>query len=1188
MSALDISEGTRAAQERASDPARSVFVAANAGSGKTFVLACRVVRLLLSGAEPSRILCLTYTKAAAAEMQTRIFATLSQWTRASEEALAAELAQLGARPTPEALAAARRLFARALETPGGLKIQTIHAFCESLLHLFPLEAHVPGHFEVLDDAQSAMLLAEARRLLIVQASGEEADEGLAEAFAEALSLAGEAGLDRLIGECVSKRDRIRAHLGAAGGLDEAVGRLAKALDVRADETQESLLAPAFHPPGFDDAFAARLAEAARESGKPTDAKLLAKLSSLHAASQAPERFEALKALCLKADGGRYKTSSVATKAVTGAFADFEERLHALAGFVEETAERLSTLRLFRASRAALIIARKLEGDYQELKRRRGRLDFEDLIVRTADLLTRGEAAAWVHYKLDQGIDHVLVDEAQDTSPRQWEVVRSLVEEFFSSDDRKRRTMFAVGDEKQSIYSFQGASPAMFTAERRRLEAQAKAARADFSRVALQQSFRSTATVLAAVDKAFEAEEDRRGLSVENEKPVHVSARGAVPGLVEIWPPYVKQAARESDDWLDPIDTEPLSSPVNRLAMRIASTIEGWLGQPLEDRRGRRPLGPGDVIVLVRKRSAFVGAMSAALRDRHIPVAGADRLVITDHIAVQDLMALGRVVSNAEDELSLAEALKSPLFGFSDDDLMGLALSRRAERPEPLYFALRRLAAEGGAERLPAFVTDKAALAARAAAAFLRLEELRDRAGFEGVFTFYARLLGPEGARARLIARLGHDAGEVVDAFLDLACAHEADGKPDLDAFLATLASAPPTIKREMDQGRGEVRIMTAHAAKGLEAPVVFLVDPGSAPFVHTHGARLMEWEAMPGLAPGAAPGFLWCPEKALVTPVVETLREAERQRAEEEYRRLLYVGMTRAADRLVICGHAGTRGPHESSWLMRVQSSLGPDCEEVRDEAGELVAYRWGPAPAEAKLAGPTPAQAAASRVLDLSPLPAELRPPRPLVPSDPAGTLRIEMEEEPPRLGSPVLSGQPQASLAIRRGLLTHKLLQILPELPPQAREAAARRHLAVAAGEMSEAQREAILGAALAVLSHERFSALFSPGSRAEVGLRGTVEIAGRTYPVSGTIDRLAVSERSVLIVDYKTNRLPPATLDEVPAAYVTQLALYRALLMPLYPGRPVEAALLFTEAPRLIELPPAAMEEALAGLASRRGAA
>ncbi|WP_082536904.1 MULTISPECIES: double-strand break repair helicase AddA [unclassified Aureimonas] len=1202
MSRPPPSPATIKAQSDASHPGTSVFVAANAGSGKTHVLSLRVVRLLLAGASPSKILCLTYTKAASAEMATRVFTTLSGWATAPEAALSKTLHELlGRQPKPADIARARRLFAEALESPGGLKIQTIHAFCEAILHQFPLEANVPGHFAVLDDAESAVLLAEARRLLVTGAPEASDGRAVAGAFAEALSFGGEWGLDQLLAEIVRKRDPIRAHVESSGGLEPAIRRLAQALGLQGEEDEAAIAARIRPTPGFDEVFRARLAQLAAASKAKTDIKLAETLGLIAQAATPAETLALYRGLALTQKGEPRK--SVATKAVVDALPDFAERLAALQDHLAAIDEALRGLRLFRATRAALIVADRLEQDYSRLKLRRGRLDFEDLIVKTADLLQRSEAGAWVHYKLDQGIDHVLIDEAQDTSPRQWQVMRQIVEEFFAGASARPapRTLFAVGDEKQSIYSFQGASPQMFAAERRSLAARAKEADLPFAEVRLRQSFRTVETVLEAVDRVFADPTNREGLSSEGEPPAHESARPGETGLVEIWPAVTAARVEEPDDWLRPVDVEPAASPANRLARRIAATIKDWIGDPIVTKTGRRALGAGDVLVLVRKRSGFVEAMGKALRDLRIPVAGADRLVITDHIAIQDLMALGRVVANSEDELSLAAVLKSPLFGFSDDELMALALSRgegAREGAEALYLALRRLAGPRGPERLPGFVTESAAadLLAKAHAAFERLETLRDRAGFESVFAFYARILGPEGGRAKLTARLGRDAGEVIDAFLDLALAEEEEGQPGLDAFLADLSASPPQLRREMEHGKGEVRILTVHASKGLEAPVVFLVDPGSAPFSHAHGARLLAYEDMPGLAPGEPPGFLWRAEKDLETATVATLKAAEKRRAEEEYRRLLYVGMTRAADRLVVCGTAGVTGPHESSWLSRVEAALEPVATRLEDEAGQLTGYRIGSRDA-GKLAPAAGEAAPRRRAIDLSPLPPEALPPRPLAPSGAGSNDALEIESETgagsgPGAGqggyvSPVLSGAGGPSQAIRRGLVVHRLLQALPDLGEGEREAAARRYLASdAASDLGEAARETLLASVLGVLADPAFAAIFAPGGRAEVSIQGTLELGGRAYRVAGTIDRLAETADEVLLVDFKTNRPPPAGLSDVPAAYVLQLALYRELLKPLYPGRPVRAALLFTEAPRLIELPAAAMDEALAARA-RSGA-
>ncbi|MDY8108328.1 double-strand break repair helicase AddA [Fulvimarina sp. 2208YS6-2-32] len=1207
MSAFAVSDHTTQQQRIAADPNLSVFVSANAGAGKTHVLTERVVRLLLAGFDPSRILCLTFTKAAAAEMSNRVFKRLSAWATMPEADLLAQIEALEkTRPAPERIAQARQLFARALETPGGLKIQTIHAFCEAILHQFPLEANVAGHFEVLDDTESQLMLGEVKRRLITGAAalsaGREAAQDLRDAFAEALAIGGEFGFDGLLGEIVQKRDDIRRHIDGCGGLGGAVAFLAEALDIDPDEDDASIVAALGPVPGFDRSFCEVLQHVAGLSDKKTDVRLAGLLPALKDAAGPLDALHVLRQIVMTQAGGRRSVASVATKAVTGEVPDLEDRLDRAQTFVEAAEDRLAALKLFRASRAALVIADALERDYAVMKRRRGRLDFTDLIARTADLLSRSQAASWVHYKLDQGIDHILIDEAQDTSPRQWEVMRQLVDEFFvgRSSHNRTRTVFAVGDEKQSIYSFQGASPKKFDEERRAVEERAQSAGLVFRKVSLNQSFRTLQTVLGAVDTVFADPQNREGLSTSGEAPAHTSARKDGEGLVEIWPTFRADSAPEPDDWRAPMDEEPTSSPAYRLSLRIALQIKEWLGDPVVEKGEMRPLHAGDVMILVRKRTNFIPAMAAALRDADIAVAGTDRITITEHIAVQDLVALGRVATNYEDDLSLAALLKSPLFEFDDDELMALALSRGPG--EHLSGGLRRLAGPEGPGRIPDVFPDGARardLLRKAKVAIDRLDELRNRTGFQSVFAFYARILGPEGGRARLMARLGRDTGDVVDAFLDLALSEEAAGVSGLDAFLSALEQSPPEVKRQMDAGAGEVRIMTTHASKGLEAPVVFLVDPGAAPFHGSHGSRLMRWDTMPGLVDGQAPGLLWRASSKVETSAIAALREAEKRHAEEEYRRLLYVGMTRAAERLVICGTAGTRGPDENAWRERVETALKSEASEIVDASGNLCGWRIG-----SRRTGEAGSLRPASeelplRTLDLSKLDDEPLPPRPLTPSSAGAAFDADAADEasapppgeavgePDEAGlSPVLGTSAARTLGIRRGLLVHRLLQHLPTIAPEGRREIARAYAERALPGVGEEDREALLRSVHTVMEDARFAPLFSPTSRAEVAIAGTVRIGATDFAVNGTIDRLAVGAHEVLIVDYKTNRPPPRTLETVPREYIRQLAIYRALVAPLFPDRPVRAALLFTEGPHILSLDDAMMDAALRILENNSG--
>jgi ATP-dependent helicase/nuclease subunit A len=1171
--AIDL-DWTALQQARASDPAASSWVAANAGSGKTHVLSQRVIRLLLNGARPSSILCLTYTKAAASEMSNRVFARLSAWTTATDADLSKALHELeGAWPDERRLAFARQLFAVALETPGGLKIQTIHAFCEAVLHQFPLEANVAGHFAVMDDGETATLLAEARRTLLSATTMDE-DAELAGAFEEVLAAAGEQGLEVLLDDLVRNRNAIaafRRSAAARGGVERV---LRQALGLAPSDDAATISSEIWPLPVFDAPALAQLGSAVAAVGKDTDRKFHAGLAAV--ASLCPdERVSHLRQLFMTQAGDPRKVSGLVTKGVLNALPDLDLRISAAQDHVVRVLDRIHIHRMFAATQAALTLATRLNADYERLKRQRGRLDFDDLVERTASLLQRSGASAWVHYKLDQGIDHILVDEAQDTGPAQWEIIRALSSEFFVGAGTRPsvRTLFSVGDEKQSIYSFQGARPERFREEGRVASRRAEASGLPFESVELKLSFRSTEDVLQAVDKVFADPENRRGLSATESGVEHASVRIREPGIVDVWPLIGRDKRIEDEDWTAPFDDTPENDPKAQLARRVAAEIRRLIGSEYRIVKGRRRLlTAGDIIVLVRKRDGFVNALNRELKlEPAVAVAGADRLVLTDHIAIKDLMALGRCLALPDDDLALASVLKSPLFGLLEDDLFTLAADRPAGRSVRDY--LRDLARTG---RPP----------------FLRAHERLERWGAlmasRPVYEFYAEILGPEGGRAEFLARLGSEAADVLDEFLAFALAHEAGGLPGLVSFLEVLAAQSPEIKRELGQAENEVRIMTVHASKGLEAPVVFLVDSGGAAALVQHIPKL---RTLPVDGVGEVP--LWVPGKSHENSVSLDLRRRLMELAEDEYRRLLYVGMTRAADRLVVCGYHGLNPPRGPHWFDMVSRSLkAHGAAETMFAAGALSWEGWrftvpgskpiDGFPFEYELESPSEGEAT-GMIRPFGPMPAPVLPPRPLVPSGARAV--IDPEAGLSSAGSPLAaSARGSPNDALERGRLIHRLLQVLPGMALDDREAAARRYLDRTVPSWTNEVRLQTYALVAAILADPAFSAVFAAGSEAEVSVMGTVSLDGRDHVVSGRIDRIAVSDTEVLIIDYKTNRPPIETLDDVPFGYRAQMALYRALLAPLYPGRSIRAGLLFTEAPKLIALPTEVLEAALADIAPK----
>ncbi len=1199
-----IVESASDAQRTAADPRASVFVEANAGSGKTRVLVDRVARLLLAGAAPDRMLCVTFTKAAAGEMQTRLFKKLGVWSTLPDEDLAKQLDRLtGGGQAPD-LAAARRLFARALETPGGLKIQTLHAFCESLLRRFPLEAGLSPGFDVQDDAAASALKAESLDRLFANAHMAP-DGSLAAAIETILGAAGPDGVERIASLALGQRGRLSALLNEAGSIETFADRASLALSVPPELTESLALETVWAETAVDDLDAAL--SGLQSGGSKTE---ILSADRLAAALEVSERNPAEAArryldFWLTARGILKQPKSIfgkktgeTYKILVTLFGEDGSERHRIG---DEVLPFLANAKANEATRAGLTLASALIREYEHRLQRLRRVDFSDLVERARALLTDAEARIWTLYRLDQGLDHVLVDEAQDTAPDQWAVINALTEEFFAGegargDDELARSVFCVGDEKQSIYSFQNADPALFLAQRQRLERDADAAGLRFESPGLDVSFRSAPEVLASVDAAFAAEAaalnaperkdaadalETKFMMTDPETDAardalafhryggHRAARAGAPGCVEIWPAIPKPEAPEMDTLdLRPVDDERKDSARNQLAAAVADEISQILkrgdGVWREDEPWvQSPATPGDIIILVRKRGGLFEEIIRQLKLKGVPVAGADRMSLPDQLVVEDLISLARFALLPEDDLSLAEVLRSPFFHpvsaqtppIDDDALFDL--SRCPGRR--LWEKLRH--------------SDDARFAEAKAA----LDQVRGRVDAVAPYAFFAAFLNEasdtgETRLARLYARLGEQARDPAEEFLSRALEHERDGAPSLTRFVAAVSGDGSDIKREMDAGRGEVRVMTVHGAKGLEAPIVFLPDTTQAPK-----------DRAGGLYAHAEAGFVWAPDSTLRPPLVQALKDQAELAADGEYQRLLYVAMTRARDRLIVCGHThGVAGKvDEGSWHDRVWRAATRDgwtpVETVL--AAQAEENGWSAAPGLRLGTRPGGLGEARAAGRETAVLPAWMHEPAPIDPpaARPMAPSRLLSEQdsgfEPPPL-SPLAEGGPDR---FRRGALIHKLLQTLPDLEPERWDSSASAFLA-AKLDLSNAQRDEIATETLRVLRDPAFAALFGPGSRAEVAISGRAPDLPGDVVVNGQIDRLVITDHEVLIVDYKTNRPPPLEVEDVAPAYLAQMAAYRALLQALNPGKPVRCALLWTDGPRLMELPDEQMDAVL----------
>jgi ATP-dependent helicase/nuclease subunit A len=846
------------------------------------------------------------------------------------------------------------------------------------------------------------------------------------------------------------------------------------------------------------------------------------------------RFDEYLRAFFTATGERFK--DIVTKKLADAHPAIAATVAAEGERLQAVRERRSAAELYAASAALARLAAALLDEYARVKVARALLDYDDLVLKARDLLLRPGVAPWVLFKLDGGLDHILIDEAQDTNPEQWEIVRLIAEEFFAGEGAHEggRTVFAVGDAKQSIYSFQRADPAKFVAMREHFAAAVTAANATWRIVPLETSFRSVAAVLRAVDAVFKQPQALDGVALDGLEIRHEAHRRGHAGTIELWPPVEPDDGPDRENWRLPLEQRGASEPRARLARAIAATIRSWLDHGERLHAYDRPIRAGDVLVLVRRRGPFVTELVRALKAAAVEVAGVDRMYLTEQIAVEDLMALGQFLLLPDDDLTLATVLRGPLYGFDEEALFDLAYRRRGG----LWDALKQRRDER-----PEF-----------SYAATQLGELLARVDFVPPYEFFAEILGARRGRKAVFDRLGAEAGDPLDEFLASALAYERSHGVSLQGFLHWLSAGAAEIKRDLDQsGRDEVRIMTVHGAKGLEAPIVFLPDtlqvPTKTPSVLWSDGGLPLWliarDAMPRAAAAA-------------------LDDAKRRR-DQEYRRLLYVAMTRAADRLYVCGWNTRKRAPAGNWHDMVAAGLAAaDAEAFTfDSVPLLGGGGWtGPglrlvtpqtvAP-QAPAAGPS-AKARAAILPDWCwrEPPPEPAPPRPLAPSQP--------REEEPAARSPL--GEDRGT-AFLRGRLVHRLLQSLPGLPPAARAAAARRFLARRVHGLTKAAQAAMLRETLAVLEHPDFTPLFAPGSAAEVPVVGLV--GGRA--LSGQIDRLVVAGDTVLIVDYKTMRPVPRDEAAVPAAYLSQLAAYRAAVAAVYPGKTVRCALLWTDGPVLM---------------------
>lgn len=1092
------------AQIRAADPLASTWLGANAGSGKTRVLTDRVARLLLGDTRPEHILCLTFTNAAASEMQNRLFKRLGEWAMLDDPALITQLTELGEDAeslTPDFLARARTLFARAIETPGGLRIQTIHAFCASILRRFPLEAGVSPQFQEIDD-RTAQLLRE--QILNEMASGDE--DGL---IADIARIASNEPLQVLAESIVGQRD------GFAPPLDRAV--LIQRYGLAPHQTLDTLPSAVF--PGDELAFLAELVSDLQNGGA-TDKKLADAI--IKAQSGGLQAVLALESVVLTQQGTISQRVPPTSKLRKGALATSVIRLEELYKRIEAARDTRLALEAVEKDVTLHRFAGAFLRRYEETKQARGWLDFDDLITKTRHLLTDRQQAEWVLYRLDGDIDHILVDEAQDTSPAQWDVINKLAQEFTSGAGARsavRRTLFVVGDKKQSIYSFQGADPREFDTMRSAFRDQMEATDAPLVDGQLSYSFRSSVPILRLVDGVFEGREKAGFLPDQT----HISFHDRLPGRIDLWPLIEPPDGQEDDmPWDTPVDRVSPTHHNVILAGRIARFIDATLkaGTAIPDRIDNgivqsRRVHAGDFLVLVRSRGALFHEILKACKALRLPIAGADKLKVMAELAVQDLRALLSFLATPEDSLSLAAALRSPVFGLDEQAIFDLAHRRTSPH---LWTELRR--------RRDDFPSVMAVL-----------DDLRDQVDFLRPYDLLERTLIKHKGRQKIIGRLGEESEDGIDALLNQALSYEQTDIPSLTGFLHWMETDDIEIKRTVDSAGSRIRVMTIHGAKGLEAPIVILPDTHKKPsqsnketFVHAQGSA--HWRGTDKT------------RAVYQRTAVEQAKQAE----EEERDRLLYVALTRA-ERWLVVAAAGTADKNAESWHDRVQATLetigalphrfGFD-DDSPNEGLRLDHMAW-PDPVAEKRSAPKASDLKLPAIFETV-APDPVRMPPTISPSDLGGAKAL-----------PGADGD-LTDVAMERGTLIHSLLETLPTLPEEDWTVAARSLVG------DHVSAEDMIEEAMRVLRAPSLRSFFEDTALTEVAITAELDQFPGA-PLHGVIDRLLVTTDRVLAVDFKTNRTVPQSEDHVPEGLLRQMGAYHAMLGKIYPGKRIETGILWT---------------------------
>jgi ATP-dependent helicase/nuclease subunit A len=1120
----------------ASAPEINAIVAASAGTGKTYLLVTRIIRQLLAGTPAERILALTFTRKAAGEMRQRLLERLRHMATLSDADLQGTLAGIGIAADADLLDRARRLYENILLSPRPLRVSTFHAFCQQLLQRFPLEADVPPGYELLQAGGIAQ--TGAWDALFLEAT-RNPEAPLAQAL-QALFIACNGSLDNVRGILLQaflarRNDWLAYTQNQEKRVDYACERLKQFLQLDAGEP----LSAFFNTANSERLRTFRDLLMRHGTAKNSEHAVLIE-AGLDTARTLESRFESVKSAFLtrELEPRQRKSSNVLEKALgADGVSRFLELHEYLCKQLLITHEALLRREYWKIGSAWYCAGDKLLHHYQHIKQEQRLLDFDDLEWKTYSLLHHRDHALWVQYKIDQKIDHLLIDEFQDTNPTQWQLLLPLLEEMAGTGPSGRsRSVFLVGDGKQSIYGFRRADPQLQDAAGAWLQEHL-----DARAFPLVKSWRSADAIMQTLNHVFLDTELGRNLHGFQQ---HVSYRSKLWGQVEILPLVEPPQAVESATvkLRDPLTVARSRSEVDsrylegqNIAGRIHEIINS--GYCVEKGGGNEgPADYGDIFILFRTRT-HIAAYEQALTDAAIPFLSLEKGTLLEQQEVEDIEALLNVLLTPFNNLALAQILKSPIFGASDEDLLTLSLHAHGD----WYGRLKAYAEDATApagKSAPLLRAWNLLAAWRKLLPELPLHDLLDRIFHHGELIARYRSASPPLLADRVVSNL--------QRLLALALEIDSGRNPSLSNFLLQLkrirASEDQPDTPPLTAGEHKVRLMTIHAAKGLEAPVVFVADACTGAIRPDSYHALVDW---PHTAEKPERMLLYT-TKAQMPSVVEPVLERQRLRQLREQANLLYVALSRAKQMLFI---SGSGSADSMDWYRNILQALSPHAAPLPGGGYRLTSgvVRCSP---------PATSDAGISKAEEKP----EYTPALPRI--APAAIVITPGASSKGKTGS---GGTPEQELLNRqRGAAIHKMLEMLsPPDPATTLELNAFLDYGLNSEQLSAWKTEV-----LALLAKPELQFLFNP----ELYDKAYKEVplvyktaAGET--VYGIIDRVVVRRNEIWVIDYKTRPAEDArSLQTLLQQYRPQLHYYAAGLKKIWPGKTVCPAVLLTGAQTL----------------------